>query len=329
MTRVRWSAMFAILFFLVLGAVAASPSLAFAQVWAPKAPSGAPPDERSLQEARKRYQKGIELYEQEGDVAGALAELQRSYDLAPAAKILYNVGQVARSGREYVTSLRAFEAYLLYGGKDVTADRRSAVEAEIRTLRGLVSVLKVTTDRDGALVLVDDVEIGLSPLAPFQVGAGVHRVLVQSGAATATRKITVAGGETSSVDVPLGGGPEPVSPTPPAPESASGGAPLFWIGWVVTGGLAVGAAITGPIALAQRSELDSQPYVGSEPDEEFKSTESSALALGVTTDVLIGSAAIAAGFSIFFTVKNFTTNEDSAPKVTFIPGGIMLSGGFE
>ncbi len=97
----------------------------------------------------------------------------------------------------------------------------------------------------------------------------------------------------------------------------------------MTGGLVAGAAITGSIALAQRSDLDSQPYVGSEPDEDFKSTESSAFALGVTTDVLLGCAAVAAGFSIYFTVKNFTADDAAAPKITFVPGGMMLSGGFE
>lgn len=314
---------------------AVSPNVSQAQAWTPKPPTSATPDDRSLQEARKRYQKGIELYEEEGDVAGALAELQRAYDLAPAAKILYNIGQVARSGREYVTSLRAFEAYLVHGGKELTPDRRSAVEAEIRTLRGLVSVLKVTTDREGALILVDDIEMGTSPLAPFQVGAGVHRVVVQLGAASATRKITVAGGDTSTVDVPLGlgagGGVEPPAPPPEAPSepAASGGTPLYWIGWVVTGGLVAGAAVTGSIALAQRSDLDAQPYVGSEPDEDFKSTESTAMALGVTTDVLLGCAAVAAGFSIYFTVKHFTASDETAPKVTFLPGAVVVSGGFQ
>jgi hypothetical protein len=310
-----------------------APQVALAQVWTPKPPTSAPPDERTLQEARKRYQKGMDLYEQEGDIASALVELQRAYDLAPAPKILFNIGQVARSAREYVISLRAFEAYLQYGGKELTVERKTTVEGEIRTLRGLVSVLKVTTDRDGALILVDDLEMGVSPLPPFQVGAGVHRVVVQLGPATATRRITVAGGETATLDVPLGGESLPPPPPPPPPvESTRGGAPLYWIGWLATGGLAAGAVVTGSLALAQRSELDSQPYVGSEPDEDFKATESRAAALGITTDVLLGCAAVAAGFSIYFTVKNFAGSEaptQPGPKVTFLPGGVMVSGAFE
>lgn len=317
---------------LIVALAAFTPGEALAQAWAPKPPTAGPPDDRTLQEARKRYQKGIDLYESEGDIAGALAELQRAYDLAPAAKILFNIGQVARSGREYVTSLRAFEAYLQYGGKELTPDRRATVESEIRTLRGLVSVLKVTTDRPGALILVDDVEMGTSPLEPFQVGAGVHRVVVQSGSESATRKITVAGGESSTIDVPLGGN-VPLPPPGPQPEpeqpSRAGSAPLFWIGWAVTGALGAGAIVTGSLALSERASLDETSYVGSEPDEAFTSSEDTAFALGVTTDVLLGATAVAAGVSIYFTVVNFTGSEEPAVRVGVAPGRLVLGGVFE
>ncbi|MEZ4302901.1 MAG: hypothetical protein R3B70_48710, partial [Polyangiaceae bacterium] len=66
---------------------AIAPALPVTEAWAQQ------PSAKALAEARTRYEKGKQLYG-EGAFDAALAELQRSYELAPSYKILYNIALV-------------------------------------------------------------------------------------------------------------------------------------------------------------------------------------------------------------------------------------------
>src|SRR5262245_24707637 len=76
-----------------------------------------------LREARGRFERGIELYE-EGDMDAALVELRRAYELAPSYKLLFNIGQVHLQKSDYASALDAFERYLAQGGENVATKRR-------------------------------------------------------------------------------------------------------------------------------------------------------------------------------------------------------------
>src|SRR5262249_4365027 len=150
------------------------PATAHAQ-WRPQPRSGSP-SSVATDEARQRYRRALQLYEQEGNVEAALVELERAYDLAPSYKILFNIGQAARAANEYVVALRAVERYLKDAG-ELPAARRAEVEAQLGELRGFVAQLEVVGNLDGATVTIDDVVVGTTPLGEsLLVVAGRRRV---------------------------------------------------------------------------------------------------------------------------------------------------------
>lgn len=309
---------------------------ALAQQWTPRAPSGQPTPEQ-IAEARERYDRGVQLYEVEGDVGGALIELKKAYDIAPNYRILFNIGQIARTARDYVTSLRAFEAYLAQGGAELDAAKREQVTAELETLRGLVANVNVTVDQPGATITIDDVDVGRSPLAAaVMVNAGRHRVAAQYEGRTATRSVEVGGRERVTVELQIprpASAPAPVQPSrPPEPES-TGPSPYVWIGWGTAAALGAGAAVTGVLALSQKSDVEERTFVGETPPQDLTDDRTTARTLAITSDVLTGTAIIVAGVSLYFTI---TTMDDAKPaptsaavrRVDVGPGSVAVHGSF-
>lgn len=288
------------------------PRSAQAQPWTPREPTGVQPTPSEIEEASRRYKKGIQLYDVEGDVGSALVELERAYDIAPNFIVLFNIGQVARTARDYVTSQRAFEAYLRYGGASVPADKRNQVENELRTLRDLVATIKITTNATEGSVLVDDLEHGRLPLAGVQVNPGSHKVTIQSGTRASSKNITVVGGETQGLEIMLElgtGGPVGPATTTSEPSYA-------WVGWAVTGTLAAAAIVTGSVALVKKGELEDQSYFGAVPPDDLASDENQVTALAISTDVLIACAAVSAGISLYFTIRDLQAQDAPAKPAT-------------
>lgn len=294
-----------------LAALTLYPSVVLAQSWTPREPTGVQPTASEIEEASRRYKKGIQLYDVEGDVASALVELERAYDIAPNFIVLFNIGQVARTARDYVTSQRAFEAYLKYGGSSVPADKRTQVENELKTLKDLVATIKITTNASEGSVLVDDIEQGKLPMAGVQVNPGNHKVTIQSGGRAQAKNITVVGGETQGLEIMLDLG----STSPLGPSTSATGPSYAWVGWVVTGTLAAAAIVTGSLAIVKKGELEDQAYFGADPPEDLAGDEDEVTALAISTDVLIACAAAGAGISLYFTIRDLQAGSE-APKAT-------------
>src|SRR5688500_535179 len=146
--------------------------LALSFVLAPAASFADAPKPEDVAEARQRYKKGLDLYE-DGAFDAALIEFQRAYDTAPSYKILYNIGLVHLQLNDYAGALRSFKKYLDDGGKRLDAKRRGEVEREVKKLEGRVANLEIKSNVEGAEVLVDDLEVGETPLdAAVLVNAG-------------------------------------------------------------------------------------------------------------------------------------------------------------
>ena len=141
----------------------------------PAASAQPQPSAKALQEARTRYEKGKQLYN-EGAFDAALAELQRSYDLAPSYRILYNIALVQRARNDFAGSLTAYEKYLADGGKELTAARKQEVQKEIDSLRTLVAKADIRTSVEGADITLDDSPIGKSPITGLVLNPGSHRI---------------------------------------------------------------------------------------------------------------------------------------------------------
>lgn len=304
------------------------------------------PTPAEIEEAKSRYQRGRELYE-DNDLRAALVEIQRAYDLAPNYKLLFDIGQICYQLPDYPCALRSFKQYLAEGGENIPADRKAEVEKDLSKLEGRVATLKITTNRPGAEILVDDVVVGTTPLAaPIIVGAGKRKIVARmAGVEPVTKALDVAG--TDVVDVPLEfsaaapdgrggatGGDDKVTPTVPTPGGdTQTGRRVPVVPWVITGVLAVGTGIAGGLALSAsgdyRTKLDTFGTTRSDIDEAHDSVKSRAVA----TDVLLGLTAAGVVTSIILTV----TSGSKAPAKKAVlaplhvaagPTGVWINGRF-
>lgn len=295
--------------------------------------------------ARAHYTKGLELYDEQAYDA-ALIEFQRAYDIAPAFKILYNLGLVHRQLNDYAGALRSFRQYLEEGGTKVEPKRRDAVEAEIKKLEGRVAQLEIVANVEDAEVLIDDLEVGETPLErPVLVNAGKRKVTIaKSGYVPVTRVVVVAGGDTKKLELELrsgtapppaqsgssaGGTSKPEKATKPAPADQEPKRKIPWVWWGVTGGLAAGTAVAGVLALGAQRDLDDKKAAPAKK-QELDDAASKTRTLAIVTDVLLGCTVVAGAYSAYLT---FGPQKEQPPtqarlRVGVGPGQLSLGGDF-
>ena len=281
----------------------------------PATVNAAEPKAEEQAEARSRYKKGLELYD-EGAFDAALIELQRAYDLSPSYKILYNVGLVYLQLNDFAGSLRNFKKYLDDGGKKIDQRRRAEVEKEIGKLQGRVASVELSVNVDGAEVSVDDLDVGETPLdKPLIVNAGKRKISVQkSGYARATKVVVVAGGDTTKLTLTLESGSSAAAPPGNAdkPGAAAKGKsakgkpesgpsrPIPWLWWGVTGGLVAGTTVAGVLTLGAQSDLDGKKQHPS-GKADLDDAASKMRTLAIVTDVLLVGSLAAGGYATYLT----------------------------
>jgi hypothetical protein len=296
----------------------------------------APPTEAELAEARRHYERGLQLYTN-GDYEGALAEIERAYQLAPSFKIFLTLGRIYKQLNNYAAALNAFQRYLDEGGADVPDERRVEVDAEIKQLAARVATIEIKT-REGATIAIDDVPVGKAPLAKgVVVNPGRRRVSATlDGYAPAFTVVTVVGSDARAVDLDLVSLTVKAEPREPdtAPRTRS------IVAWTVTGVLAAGAASMGVATALTRGKYDPDSTIGNpNAKADLESRRSTITTMALVTDILIGSAVVAGGISIYFTYKAAKSGvqEPAHPAagvakplidVAVRPGGVSLVGTF-
>lgn len=300
------------------------------------------PSAKSLAEARTRYEKGKQLYS-EGAFDAALAELQRSYELAPSYKILYNIALVQRARNDFAGCLHAYEKYLADGGKELATSRKQDVQKEIDTLKTLVARADIKTSVPDAEISVDDSPAGKSPMTGLILNPGSHRIsATKEGRQPAVKVVKVAGGDAITVDLdmpeassaqPPGTGAPTVTPpptdtgvAPPPPTDTGSGTSQpppppppsrgpVWVGWAITGALAVGAGVTGGLAMSKAgAHADLRKQAGVTSDE-LAASRSDAKTFALVTDVLVPCAVVAGALSLYFSVRTVEPAKTGATTV--------------
>jgi len=287
----------------------------------------APPDKAAQDEGRERFKRGVELY-RDGDFRAALIEFNRAYEIAPSYKIQFNIGQTCIELQDYACALRAFEKYTKDGGKDVPKDREKQVAKDLDRLKKLVATVKVTVNKPGADVALDDVALGRSPLAdPILVGAGRHKLTATlAPAPVVTRVVDLAGGDNTEVTLEIVDAQSQVAPVPvetpkpvvapvappPKEEPPPSRAP-FWIALSATGVTAAGAAVIGALSLGAKSDLDKTAARLGATTAEVDGAQSRLRAMTITTDVLLAATVVGAALS---TVFFFTTSPSKKPAAS-------------
>lgn len=275
-------------------------------------------DKNSVHEASQRYQRGTELVKEE-NYRAALVEFRRSYELTKEYRVLYNIGQVCSFLQDYVCALTSFETYLNKGGTQISDDRKAEVEAQVTKLKPRIGFLDVQTSVFGADVSVDDIPRGKTPLEkPIPLSAGQHKLtVVKEGKVPVTRTFEVAGGDNMPMKVDLmdsAGQQVIVRETGPR-EPPSKFTALSWIGIGTAGAMAVGAGITGVIALNASNDLKKTQYTG-DPSPDATSLQSRVKTMRTISDVLTGAAIVTLGVTLYLTL---TRNVEAPPRATASP----------
>ncbi len=245
--------------------------------------------------------------------------MKKAYALAPTYRLLYNIGIVYQALRDSARSLDAFERYLSEGGGGVPADRVTEVTSRIERLKARVGYLNIEVKPAGAEISVDDFLLGQAPLPQkVRVNSGRRRVTASMpGHAPVTRAIELAGGETKTVSFDM-------TVAPSIAQKAAPNSVVPWISWGVTAALVGAAATTGVLALSATSKYDDlakQPNLDpNELDRAYDKRGTFALA----TDILGGAAILAAGVSIYFTIKPPKVKSRDSAALYFSGRGVGL-----
>lgn len=144
-------------------------------------------------EARERFDRGLRLFNQQ-DNQGALAEFVRAYELVPHPLVLYNIGLVYAATARPVQAVEAFDR-LLGAPAGLTAEKLSRVRLERDRQAALIAEIEIVTPVAGAIVELDGVEVGRTPLtSPLRVASGSHIVgVIAPGYAPSRKSLMVAG----------------------------------------------------------------------------------------------------------------------------------------
>jgi tetratricopeptide (TPR) repeat protein len=311
------------------------------------APTPAQPSPEVLAEAKQRFDRGYELYD-EGDYPLALIEFNRAYELVPNYKVLYNIGQVCIQLGKYADARRALEEYVQKGSDELPEERRAAVNKDLVMLGRRTAFLSIGANIEGAEILVDELAVGKTPLgSALLMDAGMHRVtLRRTGYLPKTESVTLAGGDNQAIDVMLELQPEEKQTIVVREREVVDDSAQTWMiaGWATTGALVAGAIVTGVMGKNEADELKQLRAANITDNEDLPGriddTKKNASTLFLASDVMSGAALIVGGLSLWITLDPPEPERAAAPgeapkpkapeavQVGYADGQLRLRGSF-
>ena len=94
------------------------------------------------------------------------------------AALLFDLGQSQYQLQDSPSALYAFTRSLASNKGDIQPARVAEVQKDIERLKGRIGALRITSNKRGAQILVDDVVVGTAPLSePVLEGAGRHKIV--------------------------------------------------------------------------------------------------------------------------------------------------------
>jgi hypothetical protein len=153
-------------------------------------------------DSRAHFTRGVTLYD-EGRLPQALAEFREAQRISPSSVILYNIASVEAELGHAVESVAAYEE-LLATAHTIQDSMRSQIDTALAEQRSRIATLRVVANAPGALIALDDVDIGTAPLESVRVSAGEHVVSARANGYEGVRyRFIVAGGATHVANLTL------------------------------------------------------------------------------------------------------------------------------
>jgi hypothetical protein len=175
----------------------------------PETPPGPVPLSESLTGmARAEYEAGRILFN-DGDYQGARLKFEKSYGISQDARLWWNIAAAEKNLRNYAKVITALDKYLKDGGELLTEQDREEAKRLVETVSTFVATVELSVQPAGAIVSVDNVEVGTAPIAePLRLDQG-DRVFVVRKAGFLEHKETrrLGGGDNVKLVVSLK--PEP------------------------------------------------------------------------------------------------------------------------
>jgi hypothetical protein len=195
LSRLRWHR------HVLLALLVTYPAALLAQ--APAADGGATAEdaEKRKEEAKVRFQRGLELVQNESWDA-ALAEFLASRKLFPTRVALKNAALSLRQLKRYVEALAMYNELLTQFGSSIPPEERKTVDDAIAQLKQTVGEVQINSDQPGSTVVLDGQQLpGLTPMGAVGVNAGTHTVRIsKEGYEAAEAQVLVAGGQRETVN---------------------------------------------------------------------------------------------------------------------------------
>ncbi len=277
-----------------------------------------------------------------------MAEFRKAYELSPSYRVLYNIAQTYYELHDYVSAHKTLKQYVQDGGNDIAASRRVQVEQMNQELEERIAHLEIIANVDGAEIRVDDIPVGISPLASsVPVNAGPRRIsATKPGYVIAVRSVTVAGAEKAKIVLAI---PElvPTRPLEPkvnatqtsptvihseAPTQGSRRTALVTT-LAVTAGCAVATGVFGVLALEAKKDFDSQLNTIPTTKGQVDNARAKMQTYAYITDGFGAATLIAGGVALYFALTGPSepankTGSKAHSSVSLTPtlGGMVLHG---
>src|SRR5258705_3554130 len=146
------------------------PATLLAQTPAPDASVPDDPEKRK-EEAKVRFQRGLELVQNESWDA-ALAEFLASRKLFPTRVALKNAALSLRQLKRYVEALAMYNELLTSFSSSIPPEERKTIDDAVAQLKQAVGEVQVNSDQPGSSVVIDgQQQTGVTPLAGIGVNA--------------------------------------------------------------------------------------------------------------------------------------------------------------
>ncbi|MBK6459853.1 MAG: hypothetical protein IPF92_02425 [Myxococcales bacterium] len=293
------------------------------------------------------FKRGVEAYK-EADFRAAAAEFRRAYEASKHDyRVLYNIAQCEYQLTNYVGALAAFERFLADGGGKVKDDKRGEVAGEIAKLKARIATLTVQLTPATAQLSIDGEAVKADE--PIKLNPGGHKLEATApGFQRGLAQVDVTGGDARTVTLALVAVPPPkpvvvVAPPREPPRPVSWTAPV--VGYAVTGGLAAGTIVFAVLTQGKATDLADEKRLATADPARLKSLDSGVGTSALVTDIFLGATLVAAGVSVYLTVRALGAAEprktgeagnpgktgEALPAVRVAPtlGGAMLMGSFQ
>jgi hypothetical protein len=280
-------------------------------------------------EAEDRFKKGLMLVD-EGDCKNAVVEFEESYRLFPAPVVLYNLALCYDDLHQYSKSMKYYKQFMT-DAENLTPSQNKSIMDRIKKLEKYLGILEINCNIDGASVLIDDEDVGTTPMEAVYVETGQHKLTIRKpDYEDFVKKIKMVSGSTMSVDAELkpaevsggpgGGGGEPGDGGKKTKKKLK---PVVFFSMLgATLALGAGAAVVGGLNIKAHNDFLDTPYSDSEKWKDLKDKGEMyniifLSLIGVTGAALVTTAVLAA-FTDFSKLKK--EKKPKTVEVGFLPG---------